>query len=205
MSSRTHTSHQVFTYLLVPVPTCINTQYHHDPHWILCVCVCLLPYSHAESLAALQAYSHWLAQFCSEVQRQQDQTRFVNLITSSMAATTPLISAKVMPYQFLHSLLLTTSIIWLLDLPSLSHRGCCSIDNRFSFIKSFIWVSFRVSGDAHQLPHIFRCQASFCYRHAISLSPWQPRYGRCSWCRCQQCRTSSTWSLRTTTTSWPMR
>uniref|UniRef100_A0A8C1AGN5 Exportin 6 n=1 Tax=Cyprinus carpio carpio TaxID=630221 RepID=A0A8C1AGN5_CYPCA len=50
---------------------------------------------HAQSLAALQAYSHWLAQFCSEVQRQQDQTQFVDLIRSSMAATTPLINAKV--------------------------------------------------------------------------------------------------------------
>ncbi|KAM9457944.1 exportin-6 [Clarias gariepinus] len=50
---------------------------------------------HAQSLAALQAYSHWLAQFCSEVQRQQDQTRFVDLITSCMAATTPLINGKV--------------------------------------------------------------------------------------------------------------
>uniref|UniRef100_A0A8B9H1M6 Exportin 6 n=1 Tax=Astyanax mexicanus TaxID=7994 RepID=A0A8B9H1M6_ASTMX len=50
---------------------------------------------HAQSLAALQAYSHWLAQFCSEVQRQQDQTQFVDLITSGLAATTPLINAKV--------------------------------------------------------------------------------------------------------------
>ncbi|XP_059417114.1 exportin-6 [Carassius carassius] len=50
---------------------------------------------HAQSLAALQAYSHWLAQFCGEVQRQQDQTQFVDLIRSSMAATTPLINAKV--------------------------------------------------------------------------------------------------------------
>uniref|UniRef100_A0A671RZ54 Exportin-6-like n=1 Tax=Sinocyclocheilus anshuiensis TaxID=1608454 RepID=A0A671RZ54_9TELE len=49
---------------------------------------------HAQSLAALQAYSHWLAQFCGEVQRQQDQTQFMDLITSSMAATTPLINAK---------------------------------------------------------------------------------------------------------------
>ncbi|MCJ8739399.1 hypothetical protein PDJAM_G00046660 [Pangasius djambal] len=49
---------------------------------------------HAQSLAALQAYSHWLAQFCSEVQRQQDQSQFVDLITSCMAATTPLINAK---------------------------------------------------------------------------------------------------------------
>ncbi|RXN01668.1 Exportin-6, partial [Acipenser ruthenus] len=49
---------------------------------------------HAQSLAALQAYSHWLAQFYSEVQRQ-NQERFVSLITSAMDATTSLISSKV--------------------------------------------------------------------------------------------------------------
>ncbi|KAG7459781.1 hypothetical protein MATL_G00214320 [Megalops atlanticus] len=49
---------------------------------------------HAQSLAALQAYTHWLAQFYSEVQRQ-NQARFVSLITSTMDATAPLISAKV--------------------------------------------------------------------------------------------------------------
>ncbi|MGH0120965.1 UNVERIFIED_CONTAM: hypothetical protein FKN15_070157 [Acipenser sinensis] len=49
---------------------------------------------HAQSLAALQAYSHWLAQFYSEVQ-QQNQERFVSLITSAMDATTPLIGSKV--------------------------------------------------------------------------------------------------------------
>ncbi|KAG5831910.1 hypothetical protein ANANG_G00285420 [Anguilla anguilla] len=43
---------------------------------------------HAQSLAALQAYSHWLAQFYSEVQRQ-NQARFINLITSAMDATAP--------------------------------------------------------------------------------------------------------------------
>ncbi|MGH0115379.1 UNVERIFIED_CONTAM: hypothetical protein FKN15_000014, partial [Acipenser sinensis] len=49
---------------------------------------------HAQSLAALQAYSHWLAQFYSKVQ-QQNQERFVSLITSTMDATTPLIGSKV--------------------------------------------------------------------------------------------------------------
>ncbi|KAG7492044.1 hypothetical protein MATL_G00010330 [Megalops atlanticus] len=49
---------------------------------------------HAQSLAALQAYSHWLAQFYSEVHKQ-NQAHFVSLITSVMDANTPLISAKV--------------------------------------------------------------------------------------------------------------
>uniref|UniRef100_A0A8C8I0A9 Importin N-terminal domain-containing protein n=1 Tax=Oncorhynchus tshawytscha TaxID=74940 RepID=A0A8C8I0A9_ONCTS len=49
---------------------------------------------HAQSLAALQAYSHWLAQFYSEVQRQ-NQSRFISLVTSTMDATAPLITAKV--------------------------------------------------------------------------------------------------------------
>uniref|UniRef100_A0A674B526 Exportin 6 n=1 Tax=Salmo trutta TaxID=8032 RepID=A0A674B526_SALTR len=49
---------------------------------------------HAQSLAALQAYSHWLAQFYNEVQRH-NQSRFISLVTSTMDATTPLITAKV--------------------------------------------------------------------------------------------------------------
>ncbi|KAM4635404.1 exportin-6 isoform 2-T3 [Polymixia lowei] len=49
---------------------------------------------HAQALAALQAYSHWLAQFYSEVHRQ-NQSRFINLITSAVDATSPLVTAKV--------------------------------------------------------------------------------------------------------------
>ncbi|XP_067912796.1 exportin-6 isoform X2 [Heterodontus francisci] len=49
---------------------------------------------HAQSLAALQAYSHWLAQFYNEVQRQNSE-QFVSLISTAMEATAPLISSKV--------------------------------------------------------------------------------------------------------------
>ncbi|XP_060696656.1 exportin-6 isoform X2 [Hemiscyllium ocellatum] len=49
---------------------------------------------HAQSLAALQAYSHWLAQFYSEVQRQNPE-QFVSLISTAMEAAAPLISSKV--------------------------------------------------------------------------------------------------------------
>ncbi|XP_072916163.1 exportin-6 isoform X3 [Hemitrygon akajei] len=49
---------------------------------------------HAQSLAALQAYSHWLAQFYSEVQ-QQNPEQFVSLISTAMEATAPLVSSKV--------------------------------------------------------------------------------------------------------------
>lgn len=92
-------------------------------------CLYLLWYSHAQSLAALQAYSHWLAQFCSEVQRQQDQTRFANLITSSMAATTPLISAKVLPSGAVTASL-PFYLHWLckIALPIWSNRWCCVTD-----------------------------------------------------------------------------
>ncbi|XP_040607738.1 exportin-6-like [Mesocricetus auratus] len=48
---------------------------------------------HAQSLAALQAYSHWLAQYCSEAHRQNTQ-QFVTLISTTMDAITPLISTK---------------------------------------------------------------------------------------------------------------
>ncbi|KAJ8364159.1 hypothetical protein SKAU_G00129900 [Synaphobranchus kaupii] len=60
---------------------------------------------HAQSLAALQAYSHWLAQFYSEVQRQ-NQARFVSLVTTAVDAVAPLISATV-PEK-----LLITSSTW---------------------------------------------------------------------------------------------
>lgn len=49
---------------------------------------------HAQALAALQAYSHWLAQFYSEV-HTQNQSQFMNLITSAVDASSPLITAKV--------------------------------------------------------------------------------------------------------------
>uniref|UniRef100_A0A4W4GM68 Importin N-terminal domain-containing protein n=1 Tax=Electrophorus electricus TaxID=8005 RepID=A0A4W4GM68_ELEEL len=82
---------------------------------------------HAQSLAALQAYSHWLAQFCSEVQRQQDQTQFVDLITSSMAATTPLINAKVpeklllSACHLLVSMATTVRPVFLVSLPAVQN------------------------------------------------------------------------------------
>ncbi|XP_068823429.1 exportin-6 isoform X2 [Capricornis sumatraensis] len=48
---------------------------------------------HAQALAALQAYSHWLAQYCSEAHRQNTQ-QFVSLISTTMDAVTPLITTK---------------------------------------------------------------------------------------------------------------
>lgn len=66
-----------------------------------CVCVArvsltlvLFPHSHAQSLAALQAYSHWLAQFYSEVHRQNPE-QFISLVSTALEAITPLISSKV--------------------------------------------------------------------------------------------------------------
>uniref|UniRef100_A0A8C4ZMM5 Exportin 6 n=1 Tax=Gadus morhua TaxID=8049 RepID=A0A8C4ZMM5_GADMO len=63
--------------------TCYGSQSIHAP-----------PRHHAQALAALQAYSHWLAQFYSEVQRQ-NQSRFVSLITSAVDASSPLLTPKV--------------------------------------------------------------------------------------------------------------
>lgn len=54
----------------------------------------LLLHSHAQSLAALQAYSHWLAQFYSEVHRQNPE-QFISLVSTALEAITPLISSKV--------------------------------------------------------------------------------------------------------------
>lgn len=51
---------------------------------------------HAQSLAALQAYAHWLAQFYSEVHRQNPE-QFISLVSTALEAITPLISSKVLP------------------------------------------------------------------------------------------------------------
>lgn len=56
---------------------------------------------HAQALAALQAYSHWLAQFYSEV-HSQNQSQFINLVTSAVDASSPLISAKVVYLIWFH-------------------------------------------------------------------------------------------------------
>ncbi|XP_064178394.1 exportin-6-like [Anguilla rostrata] len=81
---------------------------------------------HAQSLAALQAYSHWLARVYSEVQHQ-NQTRFVALVTSAMDAVAPLISAKV-PEKLLlpacHLMVsLTTTVrpVFLITLPAVQN------------------------------------------------------------------------------------
>ncbi|XP_054570522.1 exportin-6 isoform X4 [Eptesicus fuscus] len=78
---------------------------------------------HAQSLAALQAYSHWLAQYCSEAHRQNTQ-QFVTLISTTMDAVTPLISTKVQDKLLLSachllvSLATTVRPIFLISIPS---------------------------------------------------------------------------------------
>lgn len=115
---------------------------------------------HAQSLAALQAYSHWLAQFCSEVQRQQNQTQFVDLITSCMAATTPLINAKV-PEKLLlsacHLLVSMASTVRPVFMVSLS-----AVQNVFNLI---------TENHNHRLPqeaHVLVCRAL----SNMLLLPW---------------------------------
>uniref|UniRef100_A0A672S412 Importin N-terminal domain-containing protein n=1 Tax=Sinocyclocheilus grahami TaxID=75366 RepID=A0A672S412_SINGR len=115
---------------------------------------------HAQSLAALQAYSHWLAQFCGEVQRQQDQTQFMDLITSSMAATTPLINAKVpeklllSACHLLVSMATTVRPVFLVSLPA--------VQNIFNLI---------TENHNHRLPpeaHVLVCRAL----SNMLLLPW---------------------------------
>ncbi|XP_021787548.1 exportin-6 isoform X9 [Papio anubis] len=78
---------------------------------------------HAQSLAALQAYSHWLAQYCSEVHRQNTQ-QFVTLISTTMDAITPLISTKVQDKLLLSachllvSLATTVRPVFLISIPA---------------------------------------------------------------------------------------
>ncbi|KAI4881308.1 hypothetical protein NFI96_029925 [Prochilodus magdalenae] len=115
---------------------------------------------HAQSLAALQAYSHWLAQFCSEVQQQRDQTQFVDLITSSMAATTPLINGKVpeklllSACHLLVSMATTVRPVFLVSLPA--------VQNVFNLI---------TENHNHRLPqeaHVLVCRAL----SNMLLLPW---------------------------------
>ncbi|XP_034525450.1 exportin-6 [Ailuropoda melanoleuca] len=78
---------------------------------------------HAQSLAALQAYSHWLAQYCSEAHRQNTQ-QFVTLISTTMDAVTPLISTKVQDKLLLSachllvSLATTVRPVFLISIPA---------------------------------------------------------------------------------------
>ncbi|XP_068613529.1 exportin-6-like [Brachionichthys hirsutus] len=78
---------------------------------------------HAQALAALQAYCHWLAQFCNEL-HNQNQSQFISLITSAIDASGPLITAKV-PEKLLlsacHLMLSITSTVrpvFLVTLPA---------------------------------------------------------------------------------------
>uniref|UniRef100_A0A3Q3GG94 Exportin 6 n=1 Tax=Labrus bergylta TaxID=56723 RepID=A0A3Q3GG94_9LABR len=81
---------------------------------------------HAQALAALQAYSHWLAQFYSEV-HSQNPSQFINLITSAIDASSPLITAKVPEKLLLSSCHLMVSItstvrpVFLVTLPAVQN------------------------------------------------------------------------------------
>uniref|UniRef100_A0A3Q2VZC7 Exportin 6 n=1 Tax=Haplochromis burtoni TaxID=8153 RepID=A0A3Q2VZC7_HAPBU len=81
---------------------------------------------HAQALAALQAYSHWLAQFYSEV-HSQNQSQFINLIKSAIDASSPLITAKVPEKLMLSACHLMVSItstvrpVFLVTLPAVQN------------------------------------------------------------------------------------
>uniref|UniRef100_F6VAC3 Exportin-6 n=1 Tax=Ornithorhynchus anatinus TaxID=9258 RepID=F6VAC3_ORNAN len=78
---------------------------------------------HAQSLAALQAYSHWLAQFYSEAHRQNPQ-QFISLVSTAMEAIAPLISSKVQEKLLLSachllvSLATTVRPVFLISIPA---------------------------------------------------------------------------------------
>nr|DBA19354.1 TPA: hypothetical protein GDO54_015205 [Pyxicephalus adspersus] len=78
---------------------------------------------HAQSLAALQAYSHWLARFYSEVQRQNQQ-QFISIISTAMEALPPLISTKVQEKLLLSACHLLVSVattvrpVFLINIPA---------------------------------------------------------------------------------------
>ncbi|XP_058012882.1 exportin-6 isoform X2 [Ahaetulla prasina] len=78
---------------------------------------------HAQSLAALQAYCHWLAQFYNEV-HQQNLTQFVSLVSTALEAIAPLISSKVQEKLLLSachllvSLATTVRPVFLISIPT---------------------------------------------------------------------------------------
>uniref|UniRef100_A0A8C3UKC1 Exportin 6 n=1 Tax=Catharus ustulatus TaxID=91951 RepID=A0A8C3UKC1_CATUS len=78
---------------------------------------------HAQSLAALQAYAHWLAQFYSEVHRQNPE-QFISLVSTALEAITPLISSKVQEKLLLSachllvSLATTVRPVFLISIPA---------------------------------------------------------------------------------------
>uniref|UniRef100_A0A3Q1HEJ9 Importin N-terminal domain-containing protein n=1 Tax=Anabas testudineus TaxID=64144 RepID=A0A3Q1HEJ9_ANATE len=115
---------------------------------------------HAQALAALQAYSHWLAQFYSEV-HSQNQSQFLNLITSAIDASSPLITAKVPEKLLLSSCHLIVSItstvrpVFLVTLPA--------VLNIFNLITT--------ENQTHRLPqeaHLLVCRAL----SNMLLLPW---------------------------------
>ncbi|MED6276870.1 Exportin-6 [Characodon lateralis] len=115
---------------------------------------------HAQALAALQAYSHWLAQFYSEV-HGQNQSQFINLITSAVNAGSPFITTKVPEKLLLSASHLLVSItatvrpVFLVTLPALQN-----IFNRIT-----------TENQTHRLPqeaHILVCRAL----SNMLLLPW---------------------------------
>ncbi|KAE8579138.1 hypothetical protein XENTR_v10023922 [Xenopus tropicalis] len=78
---------------------------------------------HAQSLAALQAYSHWLARYYSEVQRQNPE-QFISIISTAMEALPPLISSKVQEKLLLSACHLLVSVattvrpVFLINIPA---------------------------------------------------------------------------------------
>lgn len=57
--------------------------------------------SHAQGLAALQAYCHWMAQYYLETHRQQQhQEKFVALISQAVDALVPLLNKDVSWFLF---------------------------------------------------------------------------------------------------------
>ncbi|KAJ1097279.1 hypothetical protein NDU88_002404 [Pleurodeles waltl] len=114
---------------------------------------------HAQSLAALQAYSHWLAQYYSEVHRQNPQ-QFVSLISTAMEAIAPLISSKVQEKLLLSachllvSLATTVRPVFLISIPAVQ-----KIFNRI------------MDSSAQRLPdeaHVLVCRAL----SNVLLLPW---------------------------------
>lgn len=57
--------------------------------------------SHAQGLAAFQAYCHWMAQYYLETHRQQQhQEKFVTLVSNAIDSLVPLMNKEVSSCRF---------------------------------------------------------------------------------------------------------
>uniref|UniRef100_A0A8C4V520 Exportin 6 n=1 Tax=Falco tinnunculus TaxID=100819 RepID=A0A8C4V520_FALTI len=138
---------------------------------------------HAQSLAALQAYAHWLAQFYSEVHRQNPE-QFISLVSTALEAITPLISSKVQEKLLLSachllvSLATTVRPVFLISIPAvqkvfnrITDTSTQRLPDKYRHVDSDIQKKFPVK--LLLAFHILQAQVLVCRALSnVLLLPW---------------------------------